>query len=1111
MAFPAQFNLSTLDGLTGFVINGSGPFNYAGGAVRSAGDVNNDGITDIIIGATSAGPEGAGSAYVVYGRSSGFDNSVVLSALDGSNGFELRGINRGDRAGYSVSGAGDVNADGIDDFIIGADKASPNGPSSGESYVVFGSAAGFEARIEPSSLNGENGFVVTGLDGDEFTGYSVSGVGDINNDGIDDLVISAPNFTADPEAAPGNAYVIFGQSSSFGSSFDISSLDGANGFILTGVTGGDSTGYSVSGIGDINNDGINDFAIGALRASINGEQPGVTYVVFGSDANASSQVELSSLNGTNGFAVNGIDDADSVGTSVEGVGDVNGDGIDDFVIGARTAEPFGAAYVLYGNASGFDANFELSDLDGTNGFVLNSPDGSGRFVGDSVSGAGDVNNDGFSDLLVGAPDAGNNGLLSGSAYVIFGRAAANDTVTTDEKSAVSGNVFLDNGNGVDTAFYNSSYVLTAVNGLSTDVGVPLTLASGALLTVGADGGFEYDPNGQFISTNSQSTAFDSFTYSISNSIGLIDAATVTIEIQGLNDSPVLLAEIADQRVEEQFTFTLPDSTFSDIDGDMLAYSATLADGSPLPDWLLFDPTTASFTGTSESDVVLSIKVTATDPDGAQATDTFDVTFAPLLPPEVEVSANGNPISDGSVTVREDNQTDFGTVNQGVAGIIKRYTVENNGEEPLFLDDLAVLGEGFTLASPFTQTVLNAGESTQFSVVLQTQSLGVFNGEVSFTNNDADEGIYTFAIQGQVVELVSNTPPIVANALTDVILPTDEPFTYTIPGDTFSDADGDSLVYSAMSANGNPLPRWLTFDQDTGTFSGSSNRARSIKVVVSATDPSGAVASEEVRLSFADVLEGTPRRDNLTGTDRPDIIRGLQSLDILRGEAGHDLIEGGGDRDTIYGGRGNDILFGSNQTEDALNDGGDIIYGDEGQDILVGGDGEDQLYGGNGNDLLIGEYLSGRNGRNNNDKLYGGNGKDTLIGGNGVDTMDGGNGDDVLYGGRGSDRMTGGRGRDTFVYKSISDASDLINDFNVRQDKLDLSAILANGNFNSANPFEDYFQFRQNGNVTEFRFASRGDAQPGFYQRFANMVGVNAADITVNNLILSASPVEGMAS
>ena len=144
-----------------------------------------------------------------------------------------------------------------------------------------------------------------------------------------------------------------------------------------------------------------------------------SYVVFGSDSGFSSSLEVSALDGTNGFVLNGIDIGDFSGGSVSSAGDVNGDGIDDLIIGADRADPngnenAGESYVVFGSDSGFAASFELSALDGTNGFVLNGIDGS-EFAGDgsgtSVSSAGDVNGDGIDDIIIGANIADPNNRL----------------------------------------------------------------------------------------------------------------------------------------------------------------------------------------------------------------------------------------------------------------------------------------------------------------------------------------------------------------------------------------------------------------------------------------------------------------------------------------------------------------------------------------------------------------------------------------------------------------------------------------------------------------------------------------------------------------------------
>ncbi|WP_036532915.1 integrin alpha, partial [Neosynechococcus sphagnicola] len=104
--------------------------------------------------------------------------------------FFINGRTGGDASGHSVSSAGDINGDGIDDLIIGAVRADPNGKTNaGQSYVVFGTTSGFSSTLNLSTLNGSNGFVINGINASDFSGQSVSGAGDVNGDGIDDLII----------------------------------------------------------------------------------------------------------------------------------------------------------------------------------------------------------------------------------------------------------------------------------------------------------------------------------------------------------------------------------------------------------------------------------------------------------------------------------------------------------------------------------------------------------------------------------------------------------------------------------------------------------------------------------------------------------------------------------------------------------------------------------------------------------------------------------------------------------------------------------------------------------------------------------------------------------
>ena len=251
--------------------------------MSSAGDVNGDGLADLLIGADGAGgPNGtySGASYVVFGRNTAqsgpFPASLNFSSLDGTNGFRLNGVAADDRSGFAVSSAGDVNGDGLTDLLIGATVADPNGSGSGASYVVFGrntaQSGPFPASLDLSSLDGTNGFRLDGVAADDRSGFAVSSAGDVNGDGLADLLIGA--YGAGPNGNfSGASYVVFGrntaQSGPFPASLDLSSLDGTNGFRLNGVAAYDFSGCAVSNAGDVNGDGGADLLIGAL-ASPNG-------------------------------------------------------------------------------------------------------------------------------------------------------------------------------------------------------------------------------------------------------------------------------------------------------------------------------------------------------------------------------------------------------------------------------------------------------------------------------------------------------------------------------------------------------------------------------------------------------------------------------------------------------------------------------------------------------------------------------------------------------------------------------------------------------------------------------------------------------------------------
>ena len=353
---------------------------YSGKAISTAGDINGDGLDDLMIGAPTLGyqnPDGA--CFVVFGRTTSFGATFSMSTMSEDSGFRL-GSGNGYESdlGSSVSNVGDFDGDGFDELIVGAHNAQYG---IGSAIVLFGKA------LPPFGKTG------LGIGTSDFSahqiGASVSTAGDVNGDGFDDLIVSGEGFFE-----PILSYVVFGGMSFSG---DLTSLQGTNGFRVEGNAGG-----LVNDAGDINGDGFDDFITGS-------------YVMFGKAAGFGVRIQTSTLDGSNGFRVDG-------GGLINTAGDMNGDGFDDLVIGRSDAkgDGSGSSYVVFGKASGFGSVLDLSNLEDGAGIRL---DGAvaGDDSGHSVSGAGDVNGDGFDDLIIGAPGADPNGEGSGSGYVVFGR------------------------------------------------------------------------------------------------------------------------------------------------------------------------------------------------------------------------------------------------------------------------------------------------------------------------------------------------------------------------------------------------------------------------------------------------------------------------------------------------------------------------------------------------------------------------------------------------------------------------------------------------------------------------------------------------------------------
>jgi hypothetical protein len=351
---------------------------WYGYSVSCAGDVNGDGYSDVIVGSPhyEHGEENEGVADVFHGSPSG---------LSASHDWRVDSDDNNANYGYSVSGAGDVNGDGYSDVIVGAPFAYYDGLA----FVYHGSSEGLPTTAvwTEDSPGSYEGF-----------GYSVSSAGDVNGDGYSDVIVGSPYYNADD----GHAFAFYGSTDGLSSRHTTATK------VWTASLHQDSTrfGYSVSSAGDVNGDGYSDVIVGAPGYSNGETEEGGAFVYHGRPE--------SEPNDTSDWMVESDKESARFGWSVSSAGDVNGDGYSDVIVGApyydngQSGE--GMAFVYNGNFSGLPATPYWSA----------ESDQEGAHFGSSVSSAGDVNNDGYSDVIVGAPLYDNVGTNEGLVFVYHG-------------------------------------------------------------------------------------------------------------------------------------------------------------------------------------------------------------------------------------------------------------------------------------------------------------------------------------------------------------------------------------------------------------------------------------------------------------------------------------------------------------------------------------------------------------------------------------------------------------------------------------------------------------------------------------------------------------------
>lgn len=412
---------------------------WTGYFASPAGDVNGDGLGDALVGAPMAGekvcpyplnpdgscpglPKGQGVAYLVLGRAGAAFPTGELNLADADASFI--GCERNSMTARQLYTAGDVNGDGYDDILVSGWKCGPN--YTGKTYLFLGRpdvdhwGRYFPVEQADASFLGENEM--------DFSSYYTATAGDVNADGYDDFLITSTHYDITgtmPITDAGKTYLILGrQAADWGSDYPLAQADAT----FLGEAEGDRLGRSVAGLGDVNGDGYGDFLIASISSDYGGLDAGQNYLFLGRAAPGAPEYNPARPWWGSNYDVGDADasfvgeaEGDESGRRVARAGDVNGDGLDDMLIGAALNDQAdldaGIAHLVLGRqAANWGMRYPLAQADAS--FIGEiRRDQAGR----RVSGAGDVNDDGYADLLIGAPHNGRTGFAAGSAYLIYGR------------------------------------------------------------------------------------------------------------------------------------------------------------------------------------------------------------------------------------------------------------------------------------------------------------------------------------------------------------------------------------------------------------------------------------------------------------------------------------------------------------------------------------------------------------------------------------------------------------------------------------------------------------------------------------------------------------------
>lgn len=733
-----------------------------------------------------------------------------LNSLNGENGFKIAGRFESDRLGARISGIGDINNDGFNDFsfvpyTLDADRSSI-------AYVIYGKATGFDTEFDFASLDGTAGFqVVSSQEIDEAIvnpfNYDFTKLGDFNDDGVDDFAITETFTSNSISSSPiGRIHIVFGQTSGYGTLLDLSSLNGSNGFTITptiSISLGLVSNFlrpnlGISGNGDINGDEIPDLAITADASAISSINNSL-YVLYGSSIAFNSNIDQDDIVdglGTQLFFNNTI-------SSINLGGDINNDETDDLAVTSINDQGAITIHVIYGSAT-LNSTLDTDNLNGTDGFIINEANENTRF-GDIVLFNGDYNGDGVDDMIISGSDeiVSNTGIVPGNIYVLFGSSTTESTVSLADMPLERGFqlegvgsqklgrylAYLDfNGdNLLDIAFGNELGIGLGSTEQATNSVAGVFYGSDQLSAVPPidslnNAGFDFDtPAPDFVAqaniANLGDINGDGFSdlavgRPFENSEGVSEAGNIYIVFGRANNTPTLANEIPDTVSNGGFdtlTFSLTQPLFAS-DTDSLFYEIFALDELDRGRLILevSDGQVKVINNGIRKDLTdtLELQLTAFDPYGGAVSDEFIVI------------SNGFPVA----------------INQYPSVVVPSgFGVFETDSTALFFSDFESI-ELLTYTATSSDTTVATVEMDGRQVVIKEGSIkGVTN--ITVTATDIFGASLSLDFEFAVDISSVNAPPVVNRTIPDTTVTAGFGSILIDYEGVFTDPEGEPISYS----------------------------------------------------------------------------------------------------------------------------------------------------------------------------------------------------------------------------------------------------------------------------------------------------------------------------